>query len=157
MRITNVFKKLLNLQDLRVQAVNFDVDSSIIRVAVVPTHGKHRCPQCDFSTAGRYDSDLRSWRHVALGRWRIELTYPICRLSCPTHGVLTEAVPWAQPHSCFTTDFEALVAWTAQQMSKSAVTRLLHIAWQTVGQIIQRVVHRKQNADRLNNLDIRCF
>ena len=152
MRITSVFKTLLNLQGIRVRKVHFDLDSDCIRVDVVPTLRKHRCPQCNFATAGRYDSDFRGWRHVALGRWRIELEYQICRLVCPSHGVITEAVPWAQPRSAFTTDFEDLVAWTARTMDKTAVTRLLHIAWATVGEVIQRVVQRKQDADRLNNL-----
>ena len=152
MRMTTVFKMLLNLQGLRVRSVNFDLDSDCIRVAVAPTFRKHRCPHCDFCTVGRYDSDLRRWRHVALGRWRIVLEYQICRLSCPRHGVVTEVVPWAQPRSAFTTDFEDLVAWTARTMDKTAVTRLLHIAWATVGEVIERVVQRKQDPDRLNNL-----
>jgi transposase len=151
-RMTTVFKMLLNLQDIRVRAVRFDQAEQTIGVAVEPTARKHRCPQCKFSTRGRYDSDLRHWRHVALGCWRIELKYQICRLACPEHGVITEEVPWAQPRCRFTTDFEDLVAWTARTMDKTAVTRLLHISWATVGDIIERVVHRKLDPDRLNHL-----
>lgn len=66
--------------------------------------------------------------------------------------MVTEAVPWAQPGSRFTSDFEDLVAWTARTMDQTAVTRLLHISWATVGHIVQRVVGRTLNPDRLNQL-----
>jgi transposase len=149
-RLTTVFNKLLNLQATRVQTVAFDFDT--ITVGVVPTASKHRCPQCAYTSWGSYDGKQRQWRHVALGRWRVQLSYRICRLKCPTHGVITEAVPWAEPESRFTTDFEDLVAWTARQMNQTAVTGLLHISWYTVGHIVRRVVGRTLNEDRLNEL-----
>ena len=136
MRITTVFNKLLNLQAARVVSVDgFDFDTLTVRVR--PRAPKHRCPHCSFSTWALYDRDERTWRHLALGRWRVLLTYPICRLRCPSHGVVTEGVPWATPRSRFTRDFEDLVAWTARTMDQTAVTRLLHISWVTVGTIIQ--------------------
>lgn len=150
MRLTKVFAELLSLQQVRVEAVAFDYDT--ITVTVHPRWYKHHCPQCRFSTWARYDAQERLWRHVALGRWRVYLVHRICRLRCPLHGVLTEAVPWAEPGSRFTRDFEDLVAWCARRMDQTAVTQLLHIAWATVGQIVERVVGRKLNEDRLNEL-----
>jgi transposase len=149
-RLTTVFNKLLNLQGTRVQTVAFDFDT--ITVGVVPTAPKHRCPQCKHTSWGSYDGKQRQWRHVALGRWRVELSYRICRLVCPEHGVITEAVPWAEPESRFTKDFEDLVAWAARDMNQTAVTSLLHISWYTVGNIVRRVVGRTLNEDRLNEL-----
>lgn len=150
MRLTKVFKELLSLQQVRVEAVAFDYDT--ITVTVHPRWHKHHCPQCPFSTWARYDSQPRLWRHVALGRWRVSLRHRLCRLRCPLHGVITEEVPWAEPGSRFTRDFEDLVAWTARRMDQTAVTHLLHIAWATVGQIVERVVGRTLNQDRLNQL-----
>jgi transposase len=149
-RMTTVFNKLLNLQGTRVQTVAFDFDT--ITVGVVPRAPKHKCPKCEYTSWGSYDGKQRQWRHVALGRWRVELSYRICRLVCPEHGVITEAVPWAEAESRFTTDFEDLVAWTARDMNQTAVTCLLHISWYTVGNIIERVVGRTLNEDRLNEL-----
>jgi transposase len=149
-RITKVFNELLSLQGIRVKAVDFDYDT--ITVEVLPRSYKHRCPCCSYSSWGSYDGEERLWRHVALGRWKVYLKYRICRLRCPAHGVITEAVSWAEPGGRFTRDFENLVAWTARTMDKTAVTRLLHISWVTVGRIVERVVLRKLNQDRLNEL-----
>jgi transposase len=149
-RFTSIFNKLLNLQEVRVEQVTFEEDTIII--AVTPTRRKHHCPSCAFSCWGRYDAQERRWRHLALGCWRVELSYRLCRLRCPEHGVVTEAVPWAVPHARFTRDFEDLVAWLARTMDKTAVTRLLHISWYTVGNIIERVVQRTLKPERLNDL-----
>ncbi len=151
MRLTTVFNKLLNLQGVLVDDVTFDHDT--ISVAVRPRRLKHVCPHCGYATRSRYDAaQSRQWRHLALAQWRVQLTYGICRLQCPEHGVVTEAVPWAAPGSWFTRDFEDLVAWLARTMDKTAVTRVLHISWETVGNIIERVVQRTLSPDRLSDL-----
>jgi transposase-like protein len=95
---------------------------------------------------------LREQETYRARKWRVLVRAKVSRLVCPTHGVLTEAVPWAAPGSTFTLDFEDLVAWLAREMNKTAVTKLVHIAWVTVGRIIERVVGRKLNEDRLGHL-----
>jgi transposase len=148
-RITTVFNKLLSLQGAFVREVQFGVDA--VAVTVERRGRRHRCQKCTFSTLASYDSHA-SWRHVALGKWRVLIRAKVSRLECPTHGVLTEAVPWAAAGSGFTLDFEDLVAWLAREMNKTAVTRLAHIAWTTVGSIIARVVERKLDKERLEQL-----
>ena len=150
MRFTTVFNKLLNLQGALVEHVAFDFDT--ITVAVRPRRRKHACPHCDYATESRYDGQLRQWRHVALGRWQVMLSYRLCRLSCPSHGIVTEVVPWATPQARFTRDFEDLAAWLARSMDKTAVSRLLRISWVTVGHVIERVVQRTLSPERLNDL-----
>jgi transposase len=149
-RISTVFNKLLSLQGAWVRGVKFGANA--IEVAVVRRGRRHRCPRCDFSTPSRYDTHGDRWRHVALGRWRVVVTATVCRVDCPRHGVVTEAVPWAAAGSRFTLDFEDLVAWLAREMSKTAVTRLAHVTWRTVGRIIERVVGRKIDQRRLDDL-----
>jgi transposase len=75
---------------------------------------------------------------VAATRAFVEAELP--RVSCPEHGVITAAVPWARHGVGHTHAFDAEVAWLVRQMSKSAVRVLLRIAWRTVGEIIARVV-----------------
>lgn len=132
MRITTVFNKLLRLQGAFVRAVQFATDAIVVTVAT--GRRRHRCPRCDFSTRAGYDSHLATWRHVALGKWRVVIRATVSRLACPVHGVLTETVPWAQPGSQFTLDFEDMVAWLCREMNKTAVTRLMRIAWPDGGQ-----------------------
>lgn len=57
-------------------------------------------------------------------------------------------MPWARPDAHHTRDFENVVAWLAQQMAKTQITRLLRIGWSTVGRIVTRVV-----ADQLDDQD----
>jgi transposase len=152
MRVTTVFNKLLSLQGAFVQQVEFLV--GVILVTVIRRARLHRCPKCKFSTSAGYDQHVRQWRHIALGKWRIIVEATIFRLECPVHGVITEAVPWAAYESRFTLDFEDLVAWLAREMNKTAVTRLVHIAWQTVGTIIERVVGRSLDKARFDELYI---
>jgi transposase len=151
-RITTVFNKLLSLQGAFVREVQFQRDA--VMVSVRHRRRRHRCPRCAFSTKAGYDRHAATWRHVALGRWRVLIRSTVCRLTCPSHGVLTEAVPWAAPGSRFTLDFEDLVAWLAREMNKTAVTRLAQIAWETVGTIVERVVGRNLDENRLEQLYI---
>jgi transposase len=89
---------------------------------------------------------------VALGKWRVLIEAAVHRLACPRHRVVTEAVPWAAPESRFTLDFEDLTAWLTREMNKTAVTRLIRVTWRTVGRIIERVVARKIDKKRLDEL-----
>jgi transposase len=149
-RITTVFNKLLSLQGARVESVKFTPDG--IDVTVARRGRLHRCPRCRFSTRAAYDQHLGTWRHIALGKWRVTICSTVSRLSCPIHGVLTEAVGWAAPGSRFTLDFEDLVAWLAREMNRTAVTRLVRVTWRAIGGIIARVVERKLDQRRLDEL-----
>ena len=74
------------------------------------------------------------------------------RLRCRDCGVHLEPVPWARPDAHHTRDFEDVVAWLAQQMAKKPIAGLLRIAWDTVGQIVERVVAERLNDERLHGL-----
>ena len=81
----------------------------------------------------RWTFRRREWRHVSLGRWRVVVVSTSHRIACPEHGVVNEAFPWAAPGSLFTLDFEALVAWLAREVNKTAVAALAQISSPTVG------------------------
>lgn len=61
------------------------------------------------------------------------------RVTCPTHGVIVAAVPWARHGAGHTNAFDATVAWLATKCSKTAITELMRVAWRTVGSILTRV------------------
>ena len=107
MRVTTVFNKLLALQGAFVRGVAFGPAGILVEVAT--RSRRHSCPRCAFTTGARYDRTTRDWRHLSLGRWRVVVRATLCRLVCPEHGVVTEAVPWAEHDSRFTRDFEDLV------------------------------------------------
>lgn len=149
-RNNTVFNKLLRVQGAFVRGVRFAPEAVVVTVA--RRSRRHTCPKCSFSTMAGYDQHVATWRHVALGKWRVLIRATVRRLECPVHGVLTERVPWAAPGSQFTLDFEDMVAWLCREMNKTAVTRLMRIAWQTVGGIVERVVGRKIDKRRLDEL-----
>ena len=86
------------------------------------------------------------------GIWRLELRATLRRVKCPTHGVLTEAVPFARAGSRFSADFEDLVAFLATQMDKSAICRLVRVDWDSVGRMITRVMATGLDPARLDGL-----
>lgn len=82
------------------------------------------------------------------------LSYTPRRVKCPEHGVHVELVPWARAGSRFTRRCEELIAYLAQQMSKTAVCQLMGIDWRTVGSVIERVIGDRLDPARLDDLSI---
>jgi transposase len=54
--------------------------------------------------------------------------------------VRTEDVPWARPGARHTKDFTAVVAWLAQRVDKTTITKLLRVSWEAVAKIVIDVV-----------------
>jgi transposase len=96
--------------------------------------------------------DPSSWRALDLGVWKVTIRAYLRRLSCPTHGVVVEAVPFARHNARVTYDGERLVAWSATKMDQTAVTQLTRTNWRTVGEVINRVVADELDPQRLENL-----
>ena len=87
-----------------------------------------------------------------IGACRCHIECQLRRLYCPGCGDVYEAVPWARPSSPYTRDFEDVVAFLAQQMAKTPLTKLLRIGWRSVGKILARVVADKLDRHRLDGL-----
>jgi transposase len=152
MRATTLLRTLIALQDTIVTGYEFDDEGIIIDVR--PSRRVSRCSECG-RKAPKYDARERLWRHLDLGGIRCELRYRLRRVSCSTCGVKVEAVPWAESGSGFTEPFEMHTAYLAQHNDKTTVTKLMRIAWETVGKIIGRFVRRQRGeADRLDGLRI---
>ena len=150
MRPTSLLRTLLALQDTIVTGFEFDDEALVIDVK--PTWRVGRCGECR-RKAPTYDHRTRRWRHLDLAGVMCRLRYPLRRVSCPRCGVQTEHVPWAESGSRFTEPFELHTAYLAQRNDKTTVTRLMRVAWETVGKIIQRVVRRQRgDVDRLDGL-----
>jgi len=154
-RSGRVWARLLGVEKTTVERVQFDEDKQLL-VAHVKPHGRERrrCPTCR-RRCPVYDrgEGRRRWRALDLGTIVAELEADAPRINCPEHGVLVASVPWARHHTGHTRFFDDQVAWLAVQTSKTAVTRLMRIAWRTVGAIITRVVADiDMSVDRLEGL-----
>jgi transposase len=151
-RVTTAFKRLLDLPGVTVTDVDFQPAKVVVTLKLRRRH--LCCPECSFTTRARYDSRpvLSSWRHLDLGHWRLEVRATLRRLTCPTHGVRTEAVPFARAGARFTRDFEDLVGWLATTMDKTALCRLVRVDWDSVGRIVERVMATELDPHRLERL-----
>jgi transposase len=83
---------------------------------------------------------------------KVMLRYDLRRVDCPFCGIRAELVPWAEPASRFTRDFEDQVAYLAQRCDQSTVAKTMRMSWSTVGDVVQRVVARVRTEDLLDDL-----
>lgn len=150
MRVTTAFNRMLGLPGAWVRDVEFGSEAVIVTVAL--KRKRAVCSGCGACGLKIKDHRVKRWRHLDLGGVRCQVECKLRRLYCPGCGDLPEMVEWARGGSRYTRDFDDLCAWLAQQMSQTQVTRLMRIAWKTVGKILTRVVAEKLPAGRLDGL-----
>ena len=138
-----------------IDAEENDRGEPVIVASVRPRRAtKRRCGRCGRRAPGFDQGDgRRRWRALDLGTVRCYLEADAPRVRCAEHGVVVAEVPWARHGAGHTRDFDAVVAWMAVAMSKTAVTAVMRVAWTTVGAIIDRVVgDARAAADPLEGL-----
>jgi transposase len=154
-RNARVWAGLLGIEHASIERIEFDDDEQLLVAHVRPSRTRRaRCGRCDRRCRG-YDQGAgrRRWRALDLGPMRAVVEADAPRVTCPEHGVVVAAVPWARHATGHTRAFDDTVAWLAVQCSKTAVTELMRIAWRTVGAIITRVTADiDANLDRLAGL-----
>jgi transposase len=153
-RPIRVWAMLLGIAKAVVETVEVDGQGAVI-VSVRPRHSeRNRCGRCR-RKAPRYDAGegRRRWRALDVGLSCAYIEAEAPRVTCPFHGVVVAAVPWARHDARFTRTFEDQVAWLAAHTSSSAVAQLMLVTWRTVGGIVTRVVtEARQSIDPFANL-----
>ena len=145
-----LLRRVIGVKGLVVRGARLEPRGVVVEVR--PRQRRPRCSECGRPCPGYDTREARLWRHLALGRTVFWLRYAPRRVECREHGARVERVPWAAHDSAFTFEFEEMTAWLAQQMSKTATSKLMSINWRTVGTIIQRVVKARLAPDRLEEL-----
>ena len=113
------------------------------------------CARCGQTGPGLVirDRRVKRWRHLDLGATRCVIECELRLLRCPDCRIVrAEPVPWARPGAHHTRDFDDVVAWLAQQMAKTPITKLMRIGWHTIGAIVERVVADHLDDSRLDGL-----
>jgi len=150
-RVTTALNKLLGLQGAWVRGVRFAKEGIVCEVAL-----KRRRPVCSGCGQSKglraHDRRRTRWRHLDLGSQRCFVECELRRVRCPDCGVRFEEVDFARATAAHTRDFEDVVAFLAQQMAKTAITRLMRVSWATVGKIVERVVADHLDSERLAGL-----
>jgi transposase len=139
------FGQLLRLEEpWRVTTVAKDLARETVTICVSwPQNTKVACPQCG-KLCGVYDRlPERTWRHLSVMEYLLELRCAVPRCECPEHGVKTMNVPWAEPGSRFTFQFEAFAVVVIEACrSLTQAAELLRLNWDSVQRIIERAVDR---------------
>lgn len=159
MESTNLYQQILGLRSpWRVADVKLDLGAKSVEVTVLDDGTQaHRCPKCGRECPG-YDRHARKWRHLDTCQMQTVLSAEVPRVSCPEHGVLQVAVPWAEPGSRFTAMFEAIVIDLLKVAPISAVADHMGLTWDQVDGIRSRAVarglsRRKLEAPRMVGID----
>jgi transposase len=159
-RSSRLWAKLPGCENTVIEDIGWDEDSGDGTGLHIVVHVRprkrlaNRCGLCGKKRPG-YDQGegRRRWRALDLGTVRAHLEADAPRVTCPDHGVITAAVPWARHGAAHTRCFDDQVAWLAAACSKTAVTALMRISWRTVGVIIVRVCAEAEAAtDRFAGL-----
>ena len=138
MRATTAFNRIIAVDGVAVSGVTFAPEGVVVRIR--RRKRSHQCP-CGWTTRSHYDRSTRRWRHLDLGLTRCFLESEICRVACPRcRRVRTEDVAWARPGARHTKDFCAVVAWLAQRVDKTTITKSLRVSWEAVAKIVIDVV-----------------
>ena len=157
MRTARVWPVLLGVEHTVIEKVELRQENGeeVLVASVRPTRSRRsRCSRCGRRARG-YDrgEGRRRWRALDLGSTRTYLQADSPRVSCPVHGVVVAAVPWARAGARHTHAFEDTCAWLAANAALSTVAELLRCTWRTVSAIVVRVVaDRAGETDRLAGL-----
>ena len=159
MTINTLVKNLIGVNKVKVNNASFKTDDKGVKKIIVEVEPhkniQGRCPYCnDGKKLPKYDScaHLKSWRGLDCGGVLVEIQSTTRRVSCPVHGVVTAAVPWAFPDSRFTKDFDLSIAWLSRTLNKSAISEYMRISWATVGRCISRAMDYLE-PDRFSRFD----
>jgi transposase len=151
-RVTTAFNRMLGLPGAWVRDVELGEQAMIVTVAL--RRKRPVCSGCGARGLNVKDHRTKRWRHLDTGGVRCVIECRLRRLYCPGCGDLPEHVEWARGGARYTRDFDDLTAWLAQQMNQTQLTRLMRIGWETVGNILARVVAEKLPAGRLDGLEL---
>ncbi len=143
MRDKELYAQILGIKSpWQVSRVELALSAGEVTVHVKQAPGTRQyCPTCARVSPG-YDSRPRRWRHLDTCQYKTILVADVPRVQCPEHGVVTVAVPWAEPGSGYTALFEALVIDWLQEASTAAVSRLMRLSWNAIDGMMQRAVKR---------------
>ena len=123
-----------------------------------PDGAKVPCPVCGKPMPIYDRMPERSWRHLSVMQYRLELRCAVPRCECEQDGVKTMSVPWAEPGSRFTLHFESFaVAVIAACRSLSQAAELLGLHWDSVQRIIEQAVSRglaRRNLDGITRVGL---
>lgn len=146
--------KLFKFKDFRCAGIAFRRGWRL-DVLVKPYKNGCRCPQCGRrGTIVRQRSEPRFWRDIPVGPWSIWLMYWPREIRCPSHGRVTENLPWADAGTRVSYRFEYLMLRYCQIMPQNAAARLLRVPASTLSDLLHRSIRSLRAGHRVRGLKV---
>ena len=138
----------------QVAEVKLELAEKRVKICLVWQEGqKAPCPVCGRECA-LYDlAPERTWRHLDTMQFETILRARTPRVECPTDGVKTISVPWAEPGGRFSRLFERFaidVLLCARSVKQAA--GLMGLSWDEVDHILRRAVERGLSRREMESL-----
>jgi transposase len=143
----------------KVDAVEEALEQERVRITIGHEKGAlFPCPICKKLSPVYDHSPLRSWRHLSVMQFRLEVHCATPRCNCQEHGIKNVTPPWADPKSRFTFLFEHSAVETLLSCGTiSQAAKLLNVHWESLQRIIDRAVERgllRRNAENITKVGI---
>jgi transposase len=149
MQNTELYQNLLGLSDpWTVDRVEINPEDRRVEIWAGHAGGVGwSCPECSTVSPTRDHAAERAWRHLDSCQFETYLHARIPRVACPVHGVRQVHVPWADPDSRFTRQFERLAVGILAECRISGTAAILGLSWDEAQGMQERAV-RKSEARR---------
>ena len=142
MKDIQLYEQILGLAvPWRVDEVKLKAQEQEIEVRVSFSDTLWGCAECQQRMV-IHDYEERRWRHLDSCQFKTVIIARVPVVKCPTHGVQTVAVPWAEKYARFSRMFERLAIDVMQECSIRGACELLRISWDEADGIKQRAVKR---------------
>lgn len=115
------------------------------RLRLVMTIDAHRqrsalCSICETPAPGYDHEPERRWLFVPFWGLEAELRYTPRRVSCPTHGVIVEALPWNEGKRSTSKAMLQFLGQWARRLSWQEVARVFRVPWVSVCRSVEWMV-----------------
>lgn len=99
-----------------------------------------RCSKCQCAAPGYDRTEPRAWLCVPLWGIAMTLRYAPRRVTCPTHGVIVESMPWNDGKHPMTIPMMTFLAQWARRLSIQEVGEVFRVRWHRVFHAVEWVV-----------------
>jgi hypothetical protein len=146
MHNTELYRHLLGLSDpWTVDRVEFNPEDRRVDIWAGHAGGiAWTCPECSTASPTRDHAAERAWRHLDSCQFETYLHARIPRVACPVHGVRQVHVPWADPDSRFTKQFERLAVGILAECRISGAAAILGLSWDEAQGMQERAMRRSE-------------
>jgi transposase len=102
--------------------------------------GCGKCGECLRPCPGYDRQRVRDWQQVPVWNIAVHYYYAPRRVSCPTHGIVVEHLPWSAGKRRCTVGFMTFLARWAQRLSWLETARAFKVSWEAVFRSVEWMV-----------------